>query len=89
MLPTRFGSFGQAASEEKIQMWKVNRPRTTRDGKSSHGLSARWAKNIIKNRWTIHVNYFLNLYQYMNTIYMTPFVLISLVVSGNFFKYKS
>jgi hypothetical protein len=34
----------QVVSEVKIQMWKVNRQGTPSDGKSSHGLLARWAK---------------------------------------------
>ena len=33
-----FSSFGQVVSEEKIQMWKVNRRQTSSDGKSSLGL---------------------------------------------------
>jgi hypothetical protein len=40
-----FGSFGQAVSQEKIQMWKVYWQQRPSDGKSSHGLSVRWAKN--------------------------------------------
>jgi hypothetical protein len=42
MLPTKFGSFIQAVSEEEIQMWKVNRWQTPSDEKSLHGLLVKW-----------------------------------------------
>ena len=45
MLPSKFGSFGQAVSEKKIQMWEVNRRLTPSNGKRSNELSDRRAKN--------------------------------------------
>jgi hypothetical protein len=45
MLPSKFGSFGQAVSEKKIQMWEVNRLLTPSNGKRSNELSDRRAKN--------------------------------------------
>ena len=57
MHPTKFGSFGQAVSEEKIKMWKVYR--RTDDGPNRQGeLSQRLSRACIvhlvikKNNWS-------------------------------------
>ena len=57
-----FTSFGWGVSEEKIKMWKVNRRRTPRYGKSS-GLSnqlreiysiCRCFWNVVTYKWKVH-----------------------------------